>query len=481
MWISKIELFNFKSYPHQIFEFPQPREGRNIVLIGGMNGYGKTSILEALYLGLYGKEALEHLGRAGLRDDMGYRRFLDKAMHGHALRSQRDTMWVKVQINQGATEGFEVTRKWFFGSMGAWTGEDEVVIYEVRDGIRGRTLNAERLGELLDQRFIPAHVAPFFFFDGEEVKKLADQSRGDQIRSGIEGLLGVVLLRKLKKRLEEFQTNRSSGVSVMDEQEHRELFEALSQHEREYEEAEKKHRDLDVAVSDLKARRTDLLNRTMREGAGAGDIASAADIVAQQKDAETELKATEDALDDVVSTKLPFHLVAREVLEGLATQVREEIARESWDLRKESLEPEKAKFIGTFYATTEPPLRPELTAEQETALQARLNAAWESLFYPMPDGCADNIIHDYLGAKRPALLTAMDGLRMGAQDVLGLVAKREALQKKIRELVNRYTKIEGVDRDGTLAKLNAELIAVNATLDQKLRELGDVERQMQGL
>lgn len=481
MWISKIELFNFKSYPHQIFEFPQPREGRNIVLIGGMNGYGKTSILEALYLGLYGKEALEHLGRAGLRDDMGYRRFLDKAMHGHALRSQRDTMWVKVQINQGETEGFEVTRKWFFGSMGAWTGEDEVVIYEVRNGIRGRTLNAERLGELLDQRFIPAHVAPFFFFDGEEVKKLADQSRGDQIRSGIEGLLGVVLLRKLKKRLEEFQTNRSSGVAVMDEQEHRELFEALSQHEREYEEADKKHRDLDVAVSDLKARRTDLLNRTMREGAGAGDIASAADIVAQQKDAETELKATEDALDDVVSTKLPFHLVAREVLEDLSIQVREEIARESWDLRKESLEPEKAKFIGTFYATTEPPLRPELTAEQEKALQARLNAAWESLFYPMPDGCADNIIHDYLGAKRPALLASMDGLRMGAQDVLGLVAKREALQKKIRELVNRYTKIEGVDRDGTLAKLNAELITVNATLDQKQRELGDVERQKQGL
>jgi DNA repair exonuclease SbcCD ATPase subunit len=32
-----------------------------------MNGYGKTSILEALYLGLYGKEAVEHLGRAASR------------------------------------------------------------------------------------------------------------------------------------------------------------------------------------------------------------------------------------------------------------------------------------------------------------------------------------------------------------------------------------------------------------------------------
>jgi DNA sulfur modification protein DndD len=222
MWIAKIELFNFKSYQHQTFEFPQPRAGRNIVLIGGMNGYGKTSILEALYLGLYGKEAVEHLGRAGLKDDVGYRKFVERALHGTAIRTGRDSMWVKLQINQTKAEGFEVTRKWFFSRSGDWTGEDEVVIYEVRDGIRGRALASERLPELLDQRFIPAHVAPFFFFDGEEVKKLADQSRGDQIRSGIEGLLGVVLLRKLKKRLEEFQANRSTGIAVMDEQKHRE-------------------------------------------------------------------------------------------------------------------------------------------------------------------------------------------------------------------------------------------------------------------
>jgi DNA sulfur modification protein DndD len=337
------------------------------------------------------------------------------------------------------------------------------------------------LPELLDQRFIPAHVAPFFFFDGEEVKKLADQSRGDQIRTGIEGLLGVIILRKLKKRLEEFQSNRSTGIAVMDEQKHRELFDNLTHHEREYEESERKQYTLDEAVKSLQAQRTDLTNRMMQLGAGAGDVASVSDVVKQQADAESELKITEDALDDLVASKLPFHLVARDLMEGLSKQISEEIARDSWDARKRSLEPEKAKFIGTFYATTEPPLSPELTAEQGTALQARLNAAWESLFYPMPEGCAKVVVHEYLGPKRTTLLQAMSGLRMGAQDVLGLVAKREALQKKIRELVNRYTKIEGVDRDGSLAKLNGELTAVNVTLDQRQRELGDLERQMSGL
>lgn len=481
MWIAKIELFNFKSYQHQTFEFPQPKGGKNIVLIGGMNGYGKTSVLEALYLGLYGKEAVEHLGRAGLKDDVGYRRFLERALHGTAIRTGRESMWVKVQINQTKAEGFEVTRKWFFTRSGDWSGEDEVVIYQVRDGIRGRAVLADKLSEMLDQKFIPVHIAPFFFFDGEEVKKLADQGRGHQIRSGIEGLLGVDLLRKLKKRLEEFQTNRSTGLAVMDEQKHRELFESLSKHEAEFEDSDKKHRALLDAVKALQAQRTSTTNNMMQLGAGAGDVASVSDVVKQQADAETDLKATEDALDDVVASKLPFHLVARELMEGLSGQVQQEIARESWESRKRSLEPEKAKFIGTFYKTKEPPLQPDLTPQQGAALQVRLNAAWESLFYPMPEGCADVVVHEYLGAKRAALLQSMNGLRMGAQDVLGLVAKRESLQKKIRELISRYSKIEGHDRDGTLAKLNGELTSVNATLDQRQKELGDLERQIIGL
>ena len=67
MWISRLELTCFKGYQHQVFSFPEPTNGKNIVLIGGMNGYGKTSILEALYLCLYGKDAMVHLARAGLK------------------------------------------------------------------------------------------------------------------------------------------------------------------------------------------------------------------------------------------------------------------------------------------------------------------------------------------------------------------------------------------------------------------------------
>lgn len=66
MWIHSIRLRNFKSYDNTVFTFPEPKDERNIVLIGAQNGHGKTTILEAVYLCLYDKDAVSHLQRAGL-------------------------------------------------------------------------------------------------------------------------------------------------------------------------------------------------------------------------------------------------------------------------------------------------------------------------------------------------------------------------------------------------------------------------------
>ena len=53
MWIAKIELFNFKSYQHQVVEFPQPSGGRNIVLIGAGAILGENWDAIADYISIF--------------------------------------------------------------------------------------------------------------------------------------------------------------------------------------------------------------------------------------------------------------------------------------------------------------------------------------------------------------------------------------------------------------------------------------------
>lgn len=234
MWISKIELTNFKSYRHAEFSFPEPEGEQNIVLIGGINGYGKTSVLEALYLCLYGKDAIVHLARAGLKTDAfkGYPSFLERAFNGEARRDSEDVMSVRVVVQKTKTKGIDILRRWYFRtSTGAWL-EDETVVREVTRGVPGLPKTDGKAGfllsDMLDDHFVPAHVAPFFFFDGEEVKKLADQNRVEQVKQGLEGLLGVVLLRNLAERLKGFESSKRSGIANVDDQNIERMLEALT-------------------------------------------------------------------------------------------------------------------------------------------------------------------------------------------------------------------------------------------------------------
>ena len=478
MWISRIELINFKSYQHQVFEFPSPSQGKNVILIGGMNGYGKTTILEALYLGLYGKDSIIHLARAGIKGDVGYPIFLERALHGHALKTKRDTMSVTVQFNTDDHEGFQVTRKWFFSPKGDWNGE-EILIYDIRDGIRGQTRKPEQIEEILDQYFVPAHLAPFFFFDGEEVKRLADHNRVEQIKMGMEGLLGVVLLRKLETRLQQYQTNKSQGVPKVDEERHHQLLEELTQHEQQLEEIQRKKILSDGELDGLKTERANLMHRIMALGGGGGDIANARDIVEEMTRAEMDMKKCQDELEQVLGSRLSFHLISQDLRDAYVGQLKAEEERIKWDARKNTLEPDREKFVTRFFAEDVPRFNPDLTGEQRTTVVQRLETAWESLFYPLPDGCAEEIIHDYIhGVKRQQVIGMMEHLNIGAQDILGLLEQRDNLYEKIRNLRNRLAKIEGIDRDGTLTALNAEMSAVNNQIDQKHQEAGAIEKQI---
>ncbi len=480
MWISKLELKNFKSYQLQTFDFPKPENGKNIVLVGGLNGYGKTSLLEAIYLGLYGKEAIVHLSRAGLNSSSGYGKFLERALNGQAIRNNREYMSVMVQINLNDTEGYQFIRKWFFTKSGDWTNDDEVLIYEVRDGVRQPQPSTDGMvEELLDRYFIPAHLAPFFFFDGEEVKKLADQSRVEQIKQGMEGLLGVVLLRKLTKRLEQYQANKSQGVPSIDEQKHRDLLEKLTTQENQLVEHQSRKYSLESELEELKAQRDETTTRVIALGGGSSDVATAKDIINEQKDAENEKNEVLDKLDSILSEKLPFHFVSGELRTDLVKQIKGEVQKIAWMDYKNSMEPGREKFMSKFFDANEPAIDPNLTSNQFDAVKARLQLAWESLFYPEPDGCADEIIHDYLyGNKREKVVQQLDNIKIGVRDILGLLERKETLTRKIKELENRYTRIEGVDRDGTLAKLNSDLNSVNSIISVKDREWADLNRQI---
>lgn len=480
MWISRVELVNFKSYQHQVFEFPAPSKSKNIILIGGMNGYGKTSILEALYLGLFGKDAVPHLARAGLKNT-GFRPFLENALHGNALKNNRDMMSVAIQVNTGDYEGFLITRKWYFNKMGHQV-EEEVVIYTVEMGVAKKPISSDRVNEILEQYFIPAHLAPFFFFDGEEVKSLASQNRVEQIKMGMEGLLGVVILRELRKRLQQFQIHKRQGVANIDAEKHRNLFDELTKKEVDLEKLLDQKVNCEKEIDSLRTQQSDLTNRILSLGGGGGDIASLRDIIMQQRDTQQEFDECQEKLDQILSEKLPFHLISSDLLSVFREQLTRETNKLKWDIECSSLKPKKDVLLDSFFAAKEPRLTPELSPEQKQQITERLENAWARLFYPPPVDCAGTIIHSYLSENGyTKVFELINAMMVGADEIRNLMREKSRLSLSLKDLMSKQARIEGIDRDGTLANLTATMAGITGQIEQKQKELGGVEREVKAL
>lgn len=485
MWISKLELTCFKSYQHQIFEFPAPEDGKNIILIGGMNGFGKTTILEALYLCLYGKDAIIHLARAGLKTDekKGYRTFLEGAFNGEAKRDGADTMMVRVTINRTKTKGVDICRKWFYKSYGeTWTDEEAVVREVVRDIPNSPRIDGKsgfHLSELLDEIFVPAHVAPFFFFDGEEVKKLADQSRVEQVKQGLEGLLGVVLIRSLTDRLKSFENIKRGEITSVDEDRLLQLSVQLNVGEDQLRSLKNSATAAEGEKLLLRAEQQSLLERITSAGGGGGDIATVKELVEEREQLRNKLRESHRALENILSGRLPFHLVPKTITSAYRTQLEAEVKWFAWEAEKRSLEPRKIEFQTAFASQNAPDIDPVLSDCQQSAIRTRLDAAWDSLFYPPPEDCADEIVHDYLHeAQRVKSLEFLDSVSLGQKEIQDLVTEQRALQQRTDELGRKISRLEGIDRDGTYNSLKSKLEEVTGAIDGLVERVRIDDRTM---
>ena len=477
MWIERIDLSNFKAYQDQSFVFPKPHEGKNIVLIGGMNGHGKTTLLEALYLCLYGEDATHHLARAGLKEN-AYAKFLQGALHGNAQSRRSTTMRVSIRFMVLDDYGFVITRTWFFDPKGHYQSQ-EARLNEIRDGV-ARPLNAaEQLATVLYAHAVPAHLAPFFFFDGEEVKKLADQNRSEWVKQGMESLMGVVLVRQLRERLGQYQNNRRQGASAKDKTELDKMIADIGIKENE---KGRLRDELKQCIEDIGKQTTlqeSLQERLITIGAGGGNIRSVEDLIREEGEKKRELEACERALEKLLGDRLPFHLAAPALHDLLRERLKAERRLGEWEDRKRGLESERQHFAERFLENDH---LQHFSRTEKSGLEIALNEAWESLFWPRPEGCANQVLHAYLEPRqRIRLDEALSAFGVSAGQIREQVRLKAALIIRLKELENRRIQLQGVDDDGALRKLNDELKAVQEALNQLNRTRGDLERQLTAL
>ena len=111
MKISRIVLYNFNSYEGlNEFDFTSNDSDKNIILIGGKNGAGKTSLFTAIKIALYGPLAFGYVGVnstyiAKIKDCINSKTFQKDVVKSYVQIS------VSLMVEREIKE-YEITREW---------------------------------------------------------------------------------------------------------------------------------------------------------------------------------------------------------------------------------------------------------------------------------------------------------------------------------------------------------------------------------
>ncbi len=161
MQITKLVLDNFSSYEGKtVFDFTVDKN-KPIVLIGGLNGAGKTSIFTAIKIALYGPLAFGYTG-----NNTFYSKKIKGFINDKAFQTQPFSSGISIGIKikkERETKHYTISRNW---SIIDSKIEEEYNIYE---GDTPLDYSEKILFESYILSIIPIDLFEFFLFDGEEV------------------------------------------------------------------------------------------------------------------------------------------------------------------------------------------------------------------------------------------------------------------------------------------------------------------------
>ena len=202
MIFENIELHNFGIYRGTHSLELSKQKDKNITLVGGMNGRGKTTLLDAIFITFYGKRALPLI-----QDNVkNYNNLMAKFINKSAT-DEWTSVSVTINLEDDGPTMLQVIRKWML--------RDKKVVEDLtvlKDGYKDKYLSDN--WNYYVEEIIPFGISRFFFFDNEQIAQIADDDSFDEIKDSIKAVMGVTNIDKLLADVQAVMKEKQSKIKA---------------------------------------------------------------------------------------------------------------------------------------------------------------------------------------------------------------------------------------------------------------------------
>lgn len=349
-------------------------ETRPIILFGGMNGGGKTTLMDAIRLALYGPRA-----QCSTRGNLNYSDFLTQCVtrDSDPVEKTRIELVFEHFENDAAVE-LRIVRYW---EANPKDGKDTLGILE---GDWPRT-DLTNIWDEYIENLLPLGISNLFLFDGEQVKELAEQETPPPVVvDAIQSLLGLELAERLSMDLDILVRRKQKKLaSAKQLASLEEIEQKLSKSNDDLEEAKQELGGLQNNLEKAHERQRDAWDKFISEG---GKIAAErTQLEKEKRSLEGSLEQTRESLGELAGGSLPLVLIqpllndvqvqgekeAKSVQAKIARDVvKERSSRLVEYLDKLKLKPQQVDKIKFFLEQEDEALDREIGSEEDFWLSA---------------------------------------------------------------------------------------------------------------
>ncbi|KEI78913.1 DNA sulfur modification protein DndD [Clostridium botulinum] len=329
MIINSITLKNFRSYEDETTFSFTPKGDKNIILIGGENGAGKSALFEAIKLCIYGPTTYGYLGQ-----NYNYLTKIKNNINDNAFKNKEIDCSIGLSIS--FKEGTELKKYYLKRS---WNYEKQKIHEIFNVSLNGKDLNDE--DKLYFDKYLKSVLPPslfdFFFFDGEELSDFfTGKSASANLKESVLELFNYDTFEILKKQLLSHQRSQSKSNEKLKEVQI--IFDELSSSTNDIKE------EIKNLEQTLIFNEEHLDNLLIKRDTIEGDFRNSGGILESEK-AELNSKITKleneridinQYIKDFCNDTLPFLLVT-DILKDTKDQISKEEALNSYNSVKDKL------------------------------------------------------------------------------------------------------------------------------------------------
>ncbi|QYK60762.1 DNA sulfur modification protein DndD [Paenibacillus sp. S25] len=340
MQINKLVLRNIGAYYGNLNKFDfRTTSTNNVILLGGKNGAGKTTILESLRIVLFGSMAYGFI-----TDNEPYFRKIRSLLNRRALQIGENDF--QILLDYISTEDLEVNH---YSLIRSWRFKNQKIKEYFSIQKNGKHLNAQEISDFQNRlrEEMPPRLFELCLFDGEEISKIVSEEKiPEYLSESGKILFNLDLFMNLEKDLQTYRVQYAQknleATKEIDEQ--NKLGTEISELEQKLGKTEELISSSEGEIINL----IDLVKKDKKEFEIHGGLVQERrqELVTKINYIENTRKANTDKIRTFANTLLPFY-IARTQLKEVARQLSLEKEHESYEFVASTLEKNKLNELLT--------------------------------------------------------------------------------------------------------------------------------------